>query len=164
MARITSIEPGSVVTSGVVNLRRFEGRIEEILVVAQLLDSRVTLIETGEQVTIHDVGMSQERNSEWNVSRLFVRKAGAGFGRRGATLTVPWNEVSDLFSQSPQQPVDALLASIETMRPADLANLLQELPLGEVVTRDYLRGEIRDLLEEFKEIQQTKTKGDSETS
>ena len=128
MARITSIEPGSVVTSGVVNLRRFEGRTEEILVVAQLLDSRVTLIETGEQVTIHDVGMSQERNSEWNVSRLFVRKAGAGFGRRGPTLTVPWNEVLDLFSQSPQQPVDALLASIETMRPADLANLLQELP------------------------------------
>ena len=128
MARITSIEPGSVVTSGVVNLRRFEGRPEEILVVAQLLDSRVTLIETGEQVTIHDVGMSQERNSEWNVSRLFVRKAGAGFGRRGTTLTVPWNEVLDLFSQSPQQPVDALLASIETMRPADLANLLQELP------------------------------------
>ena len=128
MARITSIEPGSVVTSGVVNLRRFEGRPEEILVVAQLLDSRVTLIETGEQVTIHDVGISQERNSEWNVSRLFVRKAGAGFGRRGTTLTVPWNEVLDLFSQSPQQPVDALLASIETMRPADLANLLQELP------------------------------------
>ena len=128
MARITSIEPGSVVTSGVVNLRRFEGRTEEILVVAQLLDSRVTLIETDEQVTIHDVGMSQERNSEWNVSRLFVRKAGAGFGRRGTTLTVPWNEVLDLFSQSPQQPVDALLASIETMRPADLANLLQELP------------------------------------
>ena len=128
MARITSIEPGSVVTSGVVNLRRFEGRTEEILVVAQLLDSRVTLMETGEQVTIHDVGMSQERNSEWNVSRLFVRKAGAGFGRRGTTLTVPWNEVLDLFSQSPQQPVDALLASIETMRPADLAKLLQELP------------------------------------
>jgi len=128
MARITSIEPGSVVTSGVVNLRRFEGRAEEVLVVAQLLDNRVTLIETGEQVTIHDIGMTQERNSEWNVSRLFIRKAGARFGRRGATLTVPWNDVSELFTQSAEQPVDALLASIESMRPADLANLLQELP------------------------------------
>ena len=38
------------------------------------------------------------------------------------------------------------------------------LALGEVVTRDYLRGEIRDLLEEFKEIQQTETKGESKTS
>ena len=128
MARINSIEPGSVVTSGVVNLRRFEGRAEEILVIAQLLDHRVTLTETGEQVTIHDIGMSQERNSEWNVSRLFIRKAGSGFGRRGATLTVPWDDVSGLFSESAQQPVDALLASIEQMRPADLANLLQELP------------------------------------
>ena len=128
MARINSIEPGSVVTSGVVNLRRFEGRAEEILVIAQLLDHRVTLNETGEQVTIHDIGMSQERTAEWNVSRLFIRKAGAGFGRRGATLTVPWDDVSGLFSESAQQPVDALLASIEQMRPADLANLLQELP------------------------------------
>ena len=38
------------------------------------------------------------------------------------------------------------------------------LALGEVVTRDYLRGEIRDLLEEFKEIQQTETTGESKTS
>ncbi len=128
MTRINSIEPGSVVTSGVVNLRRFEGRAGEILVIAQLLDHHVTLIETGEQVTIHDIGMSQDRTAEWNVSRLFIRKAGTRFGRRGATLIVPWTDVSGLFSQSAQQPVDALLASIEQMRPADLANLLQELP------------------------------------
>jgi uncharacterized membrane protein len=38
------------------------------------------------------------------------------------------------------------------------------LALGEVVTRDYLRGEIRDLLEEFKDIQNVDKKDDSETS
>jgi uncharacterized membrane protein len=38
------------------------------------------------------------------------------------------------------------------------------LALGEVVTRDYLRGEIRDLLEEFKEIQNDDKKDDPETS
>ena len=38
------------------------------------------------------------------------------------------------------------------------------LALGEVVTRDYLRGEIRDLLEEFKEIQSTDKKDDPKTS
>ena len=59
MARITSIEPGSVVTSGVVNLRRFEGRAEETLVIAQLLDRRVTLIESSELVTVQDIGMTQ---------------------------------------------------------------------------------------------------------
>lgn len=38
------------------------------------------------------------------------------------------------------------------------------LALGEVVTRDYLRGEIRDLLEEFKDIQSDDKKDDPETS
>ena len=128
MARITSIEPGSVVTSGVVNLRRFEGRNEETLALAELLDRRVNLIETSEVVTVQDIGMSQERTQEWTVSRLFIRKAGSGFGRRGETATVEWNEVTELFSEAEQQPVDSLLASIEEMRPADLANLLQELP------------------------------------
>jgi hypothetical protein len=37
------------------------------------------------------------------------------------------------------------------------------LALGEVVTRDYLRGEIRDLLEEFKEMQSDDKKDDPET-
>jgi CBS domain-containing protein len=128
MARITSIEPGSVVTSGVVNLRRFEGRSEETLVIAELFDRRVTLIETGELVTLQDVGMTQERTQEWTVSRLFIRKAGSGFGRRGETVAVEWSAVTGLFSESEQQPVDHLLASVETMRPADLANLIQELP------------------------------------
>ena len=128
MARITSIEPGSVVTSGVVNLRRFEGRTEETLVIAELLDRRVKLTESGEVVTVQDIGMKQERTQEWTVSRLFIRKAGSGFGRRGETVTVEWDEVTELFSESEQQPVDSLLASIEEMRPADLANLLQELP------------------------------------
>jgi flagellar motility protein MotE (MotC chaperone)/sporulation protein YlmC with PRC-barrel domain len=128
MARITSIEPGSVVTSGVVNLRRFEGRADETLVIAELLDRRVTLIDSDVEVTIQDIGMSQERNREWTISRLFIRKAGIGFGRRGETVTVEWSAVAGLFTDSPQQPVDTLLASIEQMRPADLANLLQELP------------------------------------
>ena len=37
------------------------------------------------------------------------------------------------------------------------------LALGEVVTRDYLRGEIRDLLEEFRDIQGVDKKDEPET-
>jgi uncharacterized membrane protein len=37
------------------------------------------------------------------------------------------------------------------------------LALGEVVTRDYLRGEIRDLLEEYKDIQNADKKDEPET-
>jgi Mg/Co/Ni transporter MgtE len=128
MARITSIDPGSVVTSGVVNLRRFERRPEETLVIAELLDRRVTLLDSAEQVTLQDVGMSQERTRDWVVTRLFIRKAGTGFGRRGSTVTVEWGDVAGLFIESEAQGVDSLLATIEEMRPADLANLLQTLP------------------------------------
>ncbi|MTB09196.1 MAG: magnesium transporter, partial [Actinobacteria bacterium] len=74
MARITSIEPGSVVTSGVVNLRRFERQTEETLVIAELLDRRITLLDSAEQVTLQDIGMSQERTRDWTISRLFIRK------------------------------------------------------------------------------------------
>ena len=48
---------------------------------------------------------------------------------------------------------DYLTREIASLRPA----------LGEVVTRDYLRGEIRDLLEEFKDIQGIDKKDEPET-
>ncbi len=128
MTRITAIDPGSVVASGTVNLRRFERRNGEKLVIAELLDRRVSLTVGGEKVSVEDIAMIQNRTREWEVARLFVRKAGSAFGRRGATVTVDWNEVTSLFDEGDVQGVDQLLASVETMRPADLANLIQELP------------------------------------
>ena len=128
MSRVTSIDLGSVVTSGVVNLRRFERRAEEKLVIAELLDRKVTVISNGETVTVQDIAMSQDRTREWAVSRLFIRKLPSGFARRAESTTVEWDTVTGLFLESEQQGVDSLLASIEEMRPADLANLLQELP------------------------------------
>jgi len=63
--------------------------------------------------------------------------------------------------QEDREQTERLLADTDFLT-REIASL--RLALGEVVTRDYLRGEIRDLLEEFKEIQQTDNKGDSETS
>ncbi len=128
MSRVTSIDPGSVVTSGVVNLRRFERRPDEKLVIAEILDRKVTLNSTGEKVHIEDIAMLQDRTRDWVVSRFFVRKSTSTFGRRGPTSTVEWSDVSSMFIENDVQGVDSLLASIEEMRPADIANLLQELP------------------------------------
>ena len=128
MTRITSIDPGAVVTSGMVNLRRFERRPNETLVIAELFDRKVTVIENGDTANVQDIAMSQERTRDWTLSRLFIRKGGAGFGRRGETLTVAWDAVTGLFLESESQAVDSLLASIEEMRAADLANLLHEMP------------------------------------
>lgn len=128
MSRITSIDIGSVVTSGVVNLRRFQRRPEEKLVIAELLDRKVNVVTSGQTVTVQDVAMSEDRLHEWRISRLFIRALPTGFTRRATTSVVEWDAVSGLFLESEQQAVDSLLASVEQMRPADLANLLQELP------------------------------------
>lgn len=129
MSRITSIDAGAVVTSGVVNLRRFERRTGEKLVIAELLDRHISVSNTGKRATVQDIAMTQERTRDWVISRLFIRHASPGFGRRGATENLDWNEVTGLFLESANQSADSLLASIEEMRPADLANLLQELPM-----------------------------------
>jgi uncharacterized membrane protein len=63
--------------------------------------------------------------------------------------------------QEDRERTERLLADSDYLT-REIASL--RLALGEVVTRDYLRGEIRDLLEEFKEIQSGDKKDDSETS
>lgn len=63
--------------------------------------------------------------------------------------------------QEDRDQTERLLADTDFLT-REIASL--RLALGEVVTRDYLRGEIRDLLEEFKEMRQTDNKDDSETS
>jgi len=62
--------------------------------------------------------------------------------------------------QEDRERTERLLADSDYLT-REIASL--RLALGEVVTRDYLRGEIRDLLEEFKEIQNADKKDESET-
>ncbi len=153
MSRVTAIDSGSVVTSGVVNLRRFERRKDETLVIAELLDRRVTVLSSGEKVTVEDIAMTQDRAREWTISRIFVRKSGSGFRRRGDTSTLEWDQISDLSLETPDQGVDSLLASIEQMRPADLANALQDLSQkrrSELVT-ELDDEKLADVLEELPE-------------
>jgi len=48
ITRVTSIESGTVVITGLVNMRRFESRAGEILVLGDMLDRSVTLIESNQ--------------------------------------------------------------------------------------------------------------------
>lgn len=128
MTRITGMNPDQVLSNGVVNMRRFEPRPNELLVFAELVDKRVTLLESGEQVTIVDAGMEQFRDGDWSLVELFVRKGGGKFRRRGETAIVNWHDVAGLSLEDPDQAVEALLASMEGMRPADAANVLRDLP------------------------------------
>jgi len=63
--------------------------------------------------------------------------------------------------QEDRERTERLLADSDYLT-REIASL--RLALGEVATRDYLRGELRDLLEEFKELLETETKDDQETS
>lgn len=59
MIRVTGVESGQVITTGVVNMRRFEQRPTERLVLGEILDRRVHLVETDEEVTVLDVAIQQ---------------------------------------------------------------------------------------------------------
>jgi uncharacterized membrane protein len=62
--------------------------------------------------------------------------------------------------QEDRDRTERLLADSDYLT-REIASL--RLAIGEVVTRDYLRSEIRDLLEEFKEMQSVDKKDEPET-
>lgn len=129
MTRVTGVESGQVITTGVVNMRRFEQRPGETLVLGELLDRRVTLLGTGEQVTVLDVGMQQlPARRDWQIDKVFVRRGkGGALRRRGETLTVEWSAVTGFALEEAEQGAATLLATFEQLRPADLANVLHHL-------------------------------------
>ena len=81
MGRVTSLENDAVVlTSGIVNMKRFERRTGELLVVADMLDRSVTITDDGRSVTVVDVAMEQNRARDWVIMRLAVAPAAAESG------------------------------------------------------------------------------------
>jgi hypothetical protein len=130
MTRVTGIQSGQVLSTGVLNVRRFEQRPTERLVFGELLDRRVTLTETGEEVTVLDLSVQQlPARRDWEIDRVFVRKGRGGAFRRskGETLTVEWSAVTGFSLEEHGQGAENLLATFEQLRPADLANVLHHL-------------------------------------
>lgn len=154
ITRVTSIEPGQVITTGKVDLRRFAQRHNETLMVAELLDRKVKLLATGESVVIGDLAFElNARTRDWSVSRVYVRKLGSGFRRLGEGLTVDWNELSGLGADQAEQPVDNLLDQFSGMHAADLASALRDLPEARrlAVVQELDDERLADVLEELPE-------------
>ncbi|MFI9099454.1 magnesium transporter MgtE N-terminal domain-containing protein [Streptomyces fildesensis] len=129
MTRVTGVESGQVITTGVVNMRRFEQRPTETLVLGELLDRRVRIVATGEEVTVLDISMVQlPARRDWEIDKVFVRRGkGGALRRRGETLTLDWSAVSGFSLEEHGQGAENLLATFERLRPADLANVLHHL-------------------------------------
>ncbi|MEU8889732.1 CBS domain-containing protein [Streptomyces sp. NPDC048442] len=129
MTRVTGVESGQVITTGVVNMRRFEQRPTERLVLGELLDRRVRLVDGDEEVTVLDVAIAQlPARRDWEIDKVFVRKGKAGaLRRKGETLTVEWSAVTGFSLEEHGQGAENLIAAYERLRPTDLANALHHL-------------------------------------
>jgi CBS domain-containing protein len=130
MGRVTAVDPGAVMlSSGTINLKRFEQRAGETLVLGELLDRRVTMLENARNATVVDAGMEQTRTGDWVLSKLAVQEPGRLGRRRGQLHQVDWDEVSGLALPEGGQGAETLIATYRDLNPADLAHALQELPI-----------------------------------
>jgi flagellar motility protein MotE (MotC chaperone)/sporulation protein YlmC with PRC-barrel domain len=135
MTRVTSVDGGQVITTGLVNMRRFEQRTSEVLVLAELLDRTVTVhdLEGDYQATVEDIAIEQERSRDWAVSKVFVRQGPPKSHlspfrrRRGATLVVPIEDVRGLHQSGSAQGAAKLLETYDDLKPADLAEVIHGL-------------------------------------
>jgi CBS domain-containing protein len=161
MTRVTHLDSGQIITTGLVNMRRFEQRSTETLVFGQMLDRRVTVRATGIQGTVYDVAMEQARSRDWVLSRVALQEGSKRFGRKGQTHVVEWRDVDGLALPEESQGATHLLAAFEEMRPADLANVMHDLPAkrrGEIAAA--LNDErLADVLEELPEEDQVEILG-----
>ncbi|MFG2990112.1 magnesium transporter MgtE N-terminal domain-containing protein [Streptomyces sp. NPDC048257] len=163
MTRVTGVESGQVITTGVINMRRFEQRPTERLVLGELLDRRVTLVGSGEEVTVLDVAIQQlPARRDWEIDRIFVRKGKSGaLRRRGEALTVEWSAVTGFSLEEHGQGAENLVATFEQMRPADVANVLHHLtPKRRAEVASALDDDrLADVMEELPEDEQVEILG-----
>ena len=115
ITRVTSIESGAVVITGLLNMRRFEPRAGEMLVLGDLLDRSVALVEDGQPVLVEDMAMEETRTGDWLINRVHIMRKGRGLRRKGATSTVAWEEVTGFAQNETNQGVSNLLSTIHEL-------------------------------------------------
>lgn len=138
MSRVINIDADAItLTTGRINMRKLQLRVNEALAVGQILESRVQTDDPdhpelhGTGLSVVDMEIERTRSLDWVVGRVALRTTRKGLRRRGETIVVPWNHVVGITELNLSQPghgVELALAQFEGMRPADVANALRELP------------------------------------
>lgn len=161
LTRVTSIVPGQVICTGVLNLRRFKARASETLAIAELFERSVILKDTREKAFIEDVAIEPMRGGTWAVSKLYVRKAERrkgvlGFSRKGEGVVVEIDEVTGLMRRDEVQGAHLVIQTFADHKPADLAAALMEMsPERSAEIAAALDDErLADVLEELPEDEQ----------
>ncbi|TXN31213.1 magnesium transporter MgtE N-terminal domain-containing protein [Lacisediminihabitans profunda] len=157
IGRVTSIGSGQIITTGLINLRRFEQRGGEVRVIAEVLGRQMELVDGSGTATIEDVAIEERGQGEWAVSELFLRrpKTSASPFAKGVTIFAKWSEVRER-STGEAQSATQLLATYEDLLPADLANALLDLPEQRMleVAEEMSDERLADVLEEMPESEQ----------
>ncbi|GLZ81880.1 magnesium transporter [Actinorhabdospora filicis] len=133
MGRVINIGGGGVeLSTGQLNLRKFEARAGEVLVLGELLDRRVSVItEPGEPERlgeVTDIAMCPVKaTGDWELARIAVRERGGRLGRSHVNQ-FDWDEVRGLVTVPTAQGTEGLLSIVEGMRSADVATMMLDLP------------------------------------
>lgn len=135
------------------NLRKFQTRPGETLVIGELLDRRVRFAREGRQYAglVVDVAMESDRSGDWRLTRIAVREHTKRLSRRGQLYQLAWEDVTGLAAGQEDQGAAGLIEATEDLRAADLANLVRGLPLRRRVDLALALEDDRlaDLLEEL---------------
>ena len=74
IGRVSSIRTGQVITSGLMNVRRFKPRNGEVRIMAELIGRRVDFADNSGTAVIEDIAIEPNRLGEWAISQLFLRR------------------------------------------------------------------------------------------
>ncbi len=165
MLRVSSIEPNGVtLNTANVSLTRFEQRPGEVLVLGQVLDTRVRIDDpelpelADTDAVITDLGIEQTRTRDWIVTRVAVRLP-RRLGRRSPVRIADWHNVQGLTPSAlamPGQDVAQLLHQFEGWRPIEVADAIRDLPLKRryEVVKALPDDRLADILQELPEEEQ----------
>jgi CBS domain-containing protein/sporulation protein YlmC with PRC-barrel domain len=158
IGRVTSIGSGQIITTGLINLRRFEQRGGEVRVISELLGRKVVLRDGSGEAVIEDVAIEEVAPGEWAVGDLFLRRprTGAAPFAKGATLFSEWKGIREKTAKGEAQSAEQLIATYSELLPADLASTLLDLPEERrlEVAEELPDGRLADALEEMPEDDQ----------
>lgn len=154
--QVTSIGSGQIITTGLIDLRRFEQRAGELRVVAEVLGRTVRLRDGSGAATIEDLALEETALLEWEVTQAFLRRPKTTAFVRGATLFAVWGDLIESVGTGDSQSATQLVASFADMLPADLANAMLDLPEQRMleVAEELSDGRLADVLEEMPESEQ----------
>jgi len=158
IGRVTSIGSGQIITTGLINLRRFEQRGGEVRVIAEMLGRKVQLRDGSGVAHIEDVAIEEVGLGEWEISQLFLRrpKTTASPFAKGATVFAAWSDLIEDTASGESQSATQLVASYADLLPADLASAMLDLPEQRMleVAEELSDDRLADVLEEMPENEQ----------